>query len=87
MTREEIEKVVKKYTNTDFEIVEVESDDDKTRVIIKFIDVEVAEHFVQDVNAAPERGERDLIKGIGFVLENISFSPEFHPMMLLLYLI
>ena len=88
MTREEIENAVKKYTDTDFVIVEIESGAEEMRVIVGFFDAEVAEEFVRNVNAELGRGEKDLIKRTNFVQEGTgSFSVGCYPMMFLLYLI
>ena len=85
MTQKDIERVIKQCTNVDFDIIEIESSGDETRVIVKFVDAEVAEDFVQKVKDGPEWGV--LIKGIGFVQKRTeSFSVTCHPMKLLLYL-
>ena len=85
MGMEEVEEVIKKYTDdTDFKIAVIEAITDEIRVIIEFVDAERAKEFVRNVNAAPEHGEGDMIKRIDFVQEGIiSFSPAHHPMRLL----
>ena len=88
MAQKEIEKVVKKYTDADFVIVEIESGAEEMRVIVGFVDAEVAEEFVRNVNAELGRGEKDLIKRANFVQEGTgSFSVGCYPMAFLLYLI
>ena len=87
MTQEEIERVVKKYTDAEFVIVEIESGADEMRVIVGFVDAEVAEEFVRNVNAELGRGEKNLIKRIDFAQEGSgSFSLGYIPMRVLLCL-
>lgn len=74
----DIRKIISEYTNEDFEIVSFESDGSGgTRVIIKFLDVEKAESFIESVeffrDASDE--ERGLIKRVGIIHEITSFSP------------
>ena len=86
MTKEEIEEVIKKYTDADFKITVIESssdDEDGMRVIVEFVDIEKAGEFARDVNDAHERGESSLIKRVDFVQKSTgSFSPAHHPMSL-----
>ena len=69
MTRKEIEKNFRKYTKADFEIAVFESNNEETRVIIKFTNAERAEEFFRNANSAPELREGGLIKRVKFVQE------------------
>ena len=90
MAKEEIEAVIKKYTDAEFTISVIENNEDEVRVIVEFVDSEKANEFVRKVNTAPEtEKEDDQIKRVGSSSENPhgnSFSPAHHPMSLL-YLI
>ena len=88
MTKKEIEKVIKKYTDAEFKITVIEGITDEVRVIVEFVDAESAEEFFRSVNAVLSTGEEeDSIKRVDFVQEGTpSFSPAYHPMSLL-YLI
>ena len=88
MGKEEIEEVIRKYTNADFTITVIESGDsgeDGMRVIIEFIDEEMAENFIEIVKASSEA--EGTIKDLKFVIEPFtgptSFSPVHRPMKLL----
>ena len=85
MTQDEIEEVIKQYTDAKFVIIEVESGADEMRVIVEFIDSVVAQGFINNVdNESKTVGEVNLIKRIGFVQEGTeSFLIAYHPMMLL----
>ena len=82
MTNEEIEKIIKKYTDADFKITVIESTTDEIRVIVEFVDTEKAESFIETVRNSSKG--KTLIKRVGFIQEGtISFSPAYHPMNLL----
>ena len=84
MTRKEIEEIVKKYTEADFAITVIESNNEETRVIVEFVDTKKAEEFVRNVNVELGRGEKNKFKRIEFVQEGSwSFSIAYHPMTLL----
>ena len=84
MGKDEIEEVIKKYTeDAEFTITIIESsdDDDGIRVIIEFIDTERAESFIETVEASSDA--KDIIKTVGFVQGLGSFSVTYLPMSLL----
>ena len=81
MGKEEIEKVIKKYTDADFTITVIESFDNETRVIAQFFDRKEAENFIKKVEASSEA--KKLIKKVGFIIGPGSFTPAHHPMSLL----
>ena len=84
MDKEEIERVIKKYTDADFKITMLESIADETRAIVDFFDAERATEFIRNVNAALERGEANKIKRVGFAQKGTdSFSPAYLQMSLL----
>ena len=84
MSEEEIEEVIRKYTDADFKITVIESGDDEIRVIVEFVDAEKADEFFRRVNAVIKRGEVSLIKRVDFVQEGTpSFSSAHLPMSLL----
>ena len=91
MTREEIERVIKEYTEDYFEIVVIEGNSgaDETQVIIKFADPERAEEFVRNVNTGSEWGkEGGLIKRVHFNSGNIlgiSILPTPYSLFICLY--
>ena len=76
ITREEIEGIIRRYTDSRFVITAMGRGEDETRVIVKFVDVEAAQNFVRIVdNASKTDRERNLIKRVGFILLDTSFSP------------
>ena len=84
MSKEEIEEIIKEYTDADFKITVIENNEDEGRVIVEFVDAKKAEEFTRKVNAVLERGEVSLIKRVDLVhIGNDSFSPAYHSMSLL----
>ena len=82
MGKEEIEEVIKKYTDAEFTITVIESIADEVRVIVEFIDAEKANNFIENVENSSEA--KDIIKDVKFVFDSTtSFSPAHRPMNLL----
>ena len=80
MSQEEIEEVIKKYTDAYFEFTIIEFTTDEIRVIVEFVDVREAVSFIETVEALGEAK----IKDVKFVFEfDLSFSPAYLPMSLL----
>ena len=85
MGKEEIEKIIKKYTTADFTIALFENDADEVRVIVEFVDAEEAKNFIEIVEVSSDI--KTLIRKVGPIWGGLdSFSPAHHPMSLL-YLI
>ena len=82
MSKDEIEEIIKKYTDSEFTITEIEDNRDETRVIVEFVDAEEAKKFFRDANAAIARGEGGKIKRVIYDYDS-SFSSAYHPMNLL----
>ena len=75
LTDEDIEEIVKKYTNAEFTISKVEdTETGELRVVIKFVDIEKAEEFVKSVKEASDSTRETLIKGVDFNSEAIKES-------------
>ena len=83
LKEEEIEEIIKEYTQDEFVIVKFEDDENtgEIKVIIKFEDREVAESFIESVRTSSDT--KSFIKRIGFIREEvISMSTLFSPNML-----
>ena len=82
MCKEEIEGVIKKYTDADFTITVIEDNADEVRVIVEFAGVEEAKAFMNFVRSSSET--KDIIEDIKFVFDSTgSFSSAHLPMSLL----
>ena len=82
LKEEEIREIIQEYTKEKFIIERIETDNETggTRVVIKFVDVEKAAEFVQEVNEN-KRPQHSLIKRADFASEyNISISPFIAPL-------
>lgn len=87
LSNEEIERIVKQYTDAEFTILEVEDNDaDKMVVIIKFNDIKDAVDFVRTVNSS---SDNNFIRKVSFnpVNRKISFSATIGSALLLNMLI
>ena len=86
LTREEIEEVIKQFIPTDveFTIALIErTANEETRVIVKFIDAEKANSFVENVKASND-GKTKITK-VGYIHGKAkSFSAMLQPMRLFL---
>ena len=79
MEKEDVENFIKKYVSeVKFTILEVENEvEGGTRVIIKFVDVETAQNFVEVIGASSDSCFK--VKRMGFISDPInSFSGSFY---------
>ena len=78
LKKEDVENFIKKYVNeANFTIFEIGNDEaEGTRVIIKFVDVETAQNFIEQVRTS---SDIKVIKKVDFISEPInSFSESFY---------
>ena len=74
LKEEEIREIVKEYTQEEFTIEKIETDENtgETKVIVKFIDVETAQSFIETVNLSS--GTKNIIKKVGPIHGSIGNS-------------
>lgn len=83
----EAERIIKSYTNEEFEIVKLESDEQgETKVIIKFVDTDKSAVFVRSVNEV--KRESDCFKranGINYKESSLSSSFALLPLSVFIF--
>ena len=75
LSEEDIKEIIEKYAEgNEYEMKIVAVDDDTTTVIVRFVDTETAQNFIEKINAGSEEG-RKVIKNIKFTWSDMwSFS-------------
>ena len=70
LTEEEIREIIKEYTQEEFTIVKIETDEEtgETKVIIKFVDKETADNFITTVKESSDYLKR--IKKVDYVFSS-----------------
>ena len=82
MTGEDVEEIIKKYTNATFVITVTETSTEEIRVVINFGDTEKAKEFVETVESSSEA--KATIAKVGYIQgDNGSFSTTCLPLKLL----
>ena len=80
IVQDDIEKIIKKYTDSDFVIVAIDSDNDETWTIVEFKDRKEATSFVDIIKGSGEETVKDVRI---FFDSSSSFSSAYYPMGLL----
>ena len=85
LSEKDIKEIIEKYTDgNEYEMEITAIDDDTTTVIIKFVDSEKAENFVEQIKTG---SNMNVIKDVGFSTGFVSFSTGTVPSLFLHFLI